>query len=65
MAKPCTMTRQHFAFIADVIADFHTSEDSEGLGPVVARMFANACETTNPNFNRAAFLAACKLETSK
>jgi hypothetical protein len=54
------LQHRHFSFIAATIAELGQSADMEGLAPVVARAFADACERTNPKFDRERFLAACK-----
>lgn len=59
----CTMQHRHFAVVAGVIAGFPQSR-----GPVedfdfrdnVAELFADAFAKTNPRFDRARFLRACK-----
>lgn len=50
------MTRKHFSAMAKAIAD--TPMD-EPVRKALARELAAICATTNPNFDRARFLAAC------
>lgn len=58
-----TMTRQHFALIAETIAGL---EDSHVIGErereFIAARFASQLSNTNPNFNRARFLRACGVD---
>ena len=51
------MTRQHFQFIADVIASLELMRTNKDL---VARKFAIALESTNPGFKADAFMKAYK-----
>lgn len=53
----CNMTRQHFQFIAEVIAQL--DDHDELFREQVATSFANALKRTNPRFNRERFLKAC------
>ena len=62
-AKPASMTHQHYRAIAAIIRQMSTTrhmiwttQDAER----VAVHFANELSATNPNFNRARFLAACQ-----
>lgn len=50
------MTRKHFSAIAKAIAS--ASIDAPAR-KAIARELAAICATTNPNFDRARFLAAC------
>lgn len=56
------MQHRHFATVATIIrgmpADVYGTEQ-------VAEIFADRLAWTNPNFNRARFLAACKEEQSR
>jgi hypothetical protein len=56
-SKPVTMTHQHFRFVAAVLRAQMT------IAPIttqpVVMHFADALRSTNPNFDRARFLAAC------
>ena len=54
-----TMTRQHFALIAEVIEQ---SPFAPGHKEYLAETFAEKLRATNPNFNRARFLRACGAE---
>ena len=51
------MTRQHFQFIADVIASLELMKSNKEL---VARKFATALESTNPGFKADMFMKAYK-----
>ena len=53
----CKMTRQHFQFIAEVIAQL--DDHDELFREQVATLFANALKRTNPRFNRERFLKVC------
>lgn len=59
-----TMTRQHFALIAETIAGFghydeeHAEQDARTRSDL-AYEFVRALRATNPNFNRDRFLRAC------
>lgn len=61
-----TMTRQHFALIADVLKDSlqHNAcgEDQRAMCDTIAHNMASALRTTNPNFNRERFLKACGVD---
>lgn len=61
-----TMTRQHFALIADVLKDElqHRAcgESQRDMVYSVACEFARVLVRTNPNFNRERFLKACGVE---
>lgn len=52
------MEHRHFATVATIVRGM-TGEDFEGLRGVVARRFADELASTNANFNRRRFLAAC------
>jgi hypothetical protein len=54
--KVPTMTRQHFAFIASVIASLPVHETSTR---VIAFHFANELAGTNVLFNKDRFISAC------
>jgi hypothetical protein len=64
-----TMTRQHFALIAEVIKDAQ-SEFTSALGDehgqmaqeIISTLFASELRQTNPNFNRDRFLRACGVD---
>lgn len=56
------LQHRHFAFIAAVLADLSTSEDMEGLTPVVARAFAEALAKSNPRFDRSRFMKASNVK---
>jgi len=56
-ANGVVLQHRHFAFIAATIA---TMPDA-GYRADVALMFADACEKTNPKFDRKRFLAACNV----
>lgn len=65
--KPVTMTHQHYRKIAEIIRGITVDgEDVVGylkerhLTASIAEQFADALASTNPNFDRARFLAACK-----
>jgi len=63
-SAPATFTHQHFRKVAEIIRSL-PCKDSGPMGivwPIVAVHFADALATTNPNFDRARFLAACKGE---
>ena len=51
------MSRQHFQFIADVIASLELMKSNKD---VVASKFAIALESTNPGFKRDKFIKATK-----
>ena len=51
------MSRQHFQFIADVIASLELMKSNKEL---VARKFAIALESTNPGFKADTFMKAYK-----
>lgn len=60
-----TMTRQHFALIAECIRSMHDSVHVERDGKQterVAERIREVLRSTNPNFNRARFLRACGVE---
>jgi hypothetical protein len=54
--KVPTMTRQHFAFIASVIASLPSNQLSKG--DMIA-LFANELGATNARFDRERFIQAC------
>lgn len=56
-----TMTRQHFALIAAVLAPY-VGEQEANIPASIAKDFADKLRTTNPNFNRERFLRACGVE---
>ncbi len=57
------LQHRHFSFIAGVIAAMPGHADTlRAQKASCATAFADACASTNPNFNRSRFLAACKLE---
>lgn len=51
------LQHRHFSFIAATIANIVNSQQRNEI----ARLFADACATTNPHFDYGRFLAACKL----
>lgn len=62
-----SMTRQHFALIAEVIAERRTvahNYDDVVYDELdrISKAFASALASTNPNFNRARFLRACGVD---
>lgn len=63
--KNAVMQHRHLSFIAAVLAGLSTSEDMEGLTPVVARAFADALAFSNPNFDRARFMKASNIKESE
>jgi hypothetical protein len=57
------VTRKHFELIAETLRGaVETNADSRDALPTLAAHFADALRRTNPNFNRARFLAACGVE---
>ena len=65
-----TMTRQHFAVIADVLKERHDTAKqadteypeaitAESVLEGVIEQFAIVLRSTNPNFNESKFLQAC------
>jgi hypothetical protein len=50
------MTRKHFSAMAKAIAKAPITNEAR---KALARELAAICATTNPNFDRARFLAAC------
>lgn len=56
-AKVPAMQHRHFAYIAQTIAKIHQPKARE----LAAHEFAIAMIDTNPNFDRARFMAACNL----
>jgi len=61
------MTRKDFQLIADVIKPWVTRDGTPGVEDAlcasIARDFADRLASTNPNFDRARFLAACGVES--
>jgi hypothetical protein len=58
------MTRAHFAFIAETIANMPTfSASLRANQRATANAFASVLAETNPLFNRDKFLATCNLLT--
>lgn len=55
------MTHQHFALIAQTVRDLQSIMTPDKVDET-ARRFANVLWYTNPNFDRARFLAACGVE---
>lgn len=55
--KGAELQHRHFAFIAATIADIQAA----GARKQMAEHFADACQHSNPHFDRARFLAACKI----
>ena len=59
-AKPATMSHAHFRTIAAVIRGMPTHAATlRAQQASCATAFADALAATNPNFDRARFLAAC------
>jgi hypothetical protein len=58
------MQHRHFAFIAGVIRDeryiYPNDREAQELLDGLAQRFANNLRATNPNFDAARFLEACK-----
>ena len=55
-----TMSRQHFQFIADVIASQRDNDpDTKIMLDEMSRQFADALARTNANFDHERFLRAC------
>jgi hypothetical protein len=54
------MTRKDFELIARVVREHIRSADDASEGNCIALSFADALAGTNPNFDRARFLKACK-----
>jgi hypothetical protein len=57
--KPATMTHQHYRRIAEIIREMRMSPNLADVRAFVAETFAEELAYTNPNFDRARFLAAC------
>lgn len=57
--SPVRLEHRHFAFIAAVLAD---CKDLANQG-TIARRFAEACQRSNPRFDRARFLSACGVQS--
>ena len=53
------LTKRAFQCVANIIAGLNVSDD---LRQEIASKFAAQLELSNPNFNRARFLAACGVE---
>jgi hypothetical protein len=53
----CSMTRQHFQFIADTLAELPEPQRSQ-----TATLFARELKRTNSGFKPDRFLTACKVE---
>ena len=53
------MTRKDFQLIADVLVDVTGPVISSESRNQIAKALASALRSTNPNFNRDRFLAAC------
>ena len=51
------MTRKHFQLIADVIETYQFTDEQDRR--ILASRMADALYSTNPNFDRYRFLAAC------
>ncbi len=60
----CEMQHRHFACIADIIREMPKVHNGEhgfvDIREDVAEEFADALARTNPRFDRARFLAACR-----
>lgn len=57
------LQHRHFSFIAATIAAMPDHALTLRVSKAsVASAFADACASTNPKFDRARFIAACKLE---
>lgn len=62
---PVKFQHRHFAFIAQTVAGFdpfpetYTEDETNVIRREMARTFSRALASTNPNFDRARFLAAC------
>lgn len=59
-----SMSRQHFQAIADAIKESHTPDETaleRQAIDAVAMNVASACKRFNSGFDRARFLAACKV----
>jgi hypothetical protein len=65
MSRIPSMSRAHFQFVADILADqraHHEDNDSPAMAEAVAMIahqFARELKATNPRFDRARFIAAC------
>lgn len=58
-----TLEHRHFAFIASVIASLPTHAPTlRAQQRSTANAFADACEASNPRFDRSRFMRACGLE---
>lgn len=61
-----TMTRQHFALIAEVLRERQASHEmgsaSWATTDVIMHDFVVALRRTNPNFNPSRFLKACGVD---
>ena len=58
---PATLQHRHFAVIAGILADMDGENCgvSRGQHREICEHFADRLAATNPNFDRARFLAAC------
>jgi hypothetical protein len=56
-----TMSRQHFQFIADTLANLSLALDEEDYDWIVWQ-FADELENTNERFDREKFIKACDRE---
>jgi len=54
------MTRKHFELIAYHVSNLQYDGFTADQIEKVAREIANACAVSNPRFNRAKFVEACK-----
>lgn len=69
---PATFERRHFEQIAEIIrsapfTEMATSVEgpwTSGQRATIAQFFARALAATNPNFDRAKFLAACGVDSA-
>jgi hypothetical protein len=60
-----TFQRRHYQFIASLLkAEMDLESTVSGMAALqgLARSFASRLASTNPNFDRARFLAACGME---
>ena len=60
------MTRKDFELIADTIRNLRDASYESGVNELqremIAKQFAAALRSTNPNFNRDRFVRACGVE---
>ncbi len=54
------MTKKHFVAIAAAIKELWENSDNVDAVDEVARAIADVCADSNPRFNRARFLSACR-----